>query len=102
MSDHETFCIHDDIFDMIKPTCKDKNIMLKFIPNEPNGNEFLSVATYMCCDKSQKKKRTISKKSTKHNIHRRRHKMSVGYRNKLFDDFILMIVDPSLKLDGKE
>ena len=61
MSDHETFCIHDDIFDIIKPTCKDKNIMLKFIPNEPNGNEFLSVATYMCCDKSQKNKRTISK-----------------------------------------
>ena len=28
--------------------------------------------------------------------------MSVEYRNKLFDDFILMIVDPSLKLDGKE
>ena len=36
--DHEYFCIHDDIFDRIQSTNKDRNIMCKFISNEPNEN----------------------------------------------------------------
>ena len=37
-SDHEYFCIHYDIFDMIQSTHKDRNIMWKFLSNEPNEN----------------------------------------------------------------
>ena len=36
--DHEYFFTHDDIFDRIQSTHQDKNIMLKFISNEPNEN----------------------------------------------------------------
>ena len=31
LSDHEYFCIHDDLFDKIKSTHQDRNIMWKFI-----------------------------------------------------------------------
>ena len=37
-SDHEYFCIHDDIFDIIISTHQDRNITWKFISNEPNEN----------------------------------------------------------------
>ena len=36
--DHEYFCIYDDIFNTIKSTNQDNNIMLKFISNKPNEN----------------------------------------------------------------
>ena len=36
--DHDYFCIHDDIFYRIQSTHQDKNVMLKFISNEPNEN----------------------------------------------------------------
>ena len=35
---HEYFCIHDDLFDGIQWTYQDRNIMWKFMSNEPNGN----------------------------------------------------------------
>ena len=68
LSDHETFCIHDDILDRIKSTHQDKNITWKFISNEQNENEFMNEATEICNDKIQKKRNTIIKKSPKHNI----------------------------------
>ena len=68
LSDHEKFGIHDDLFDIIKLTHQDKNIMWKFISNEPNENESLSEATEICDTKTKKKKRTISKKSPKYAI----------------------------------
>ena len=39
LSDHEYFCIHDDIFYIIKSTHPDKNISLKVISNEPPKND---------------------------------------------------------------
>ena len=35
-SDHEYFCIHDDLFDRIQSTSQDRNIMWEFISNKPN------------------------------------------------------------------
>ena len=35
-SDHEYFCIHDDLFDIVQSTHQNKNIMWKLISNEPN------------------------------------------------------------------
>ena len=32
-SDHEYFCINDDLFDIIQSTHQDRNIMWKFISN---------------------------------------------------------------------
>ena len=37
--DREYFFIHDDLFGRVQSTNQDKNIMLKFISNEPNENE---------------------------------------------------------------
>ena len=37
-SDHEYFCIYDDLFDRTQSTHQDINIMWKFISNEPNEN----------------------------------------------------------------
>ena len=37
-SDHETFCIHYDLFDRIQSTHQNKYFMWKFISNEPNEN----------------------------------------------------------------
>ena len=36
LSDHEYFCIHDDLFDRIQSTNQDRNIMWKFISYEKN------------------------------------------------------------------
>ena len=54
MSDHEYFCIHDDLFDIIKLNHQDRNIMWKFISNEPNENESQSEATEIHDDNTQK------------------------------------------------
>ena len=35
-SDREYFCVHDDLFDRIQSTHQDRNILWKFISNEPN------------------------------------------------------------------
>ena len=37
-SDQEYFWIHDDIFDRMQLTHQDRNILRKFISNEPNEN----------------------------------------------------------------
>ena len=39
LSDHEYFFIHDDIFDRIQSTHQDRNILWRFIYNEPNEDE---------------------------------------------------------------
>ena len=44
----------------------------------------------------------MNKKSPKHTLQRKRQKISVDYRNKSFDDFRLMIVDPTPELDSEE
>ena len=38
--DHNYFCIHDGVFDINQSNHQDKNIILKFISNEPNKNEY--------------------------------------------------------------
>ena len=38
LSHYEYFCIHDDIFDIIQSTRQHRNILWKFISNEPNEN----------------------------------------------------------------
>ena len=99
---HDYFCIHYDIFDIIQSTLQDNNIMLNFISNEPNENEYQCEVIAICDENIKKKKRNISKKSTKHTIQRKRHHSSVGHRNKSFDDFRIIIVDPTQELDSEE
>ena len=45
LCDHEYFYIHYDLFDRVQPTHQDRNIMWRFISNEPNENEYYSEAT---------------------------------------------------------
>ena len=101
MSDHEYFFIHDDLFDRIQSTRPARNIVWKAISNEPNENESQSQATDIQDDKIQNNKRSITKKSTKHTLQRKRQK-TVDYKDKSFDDFRLIIVDPPPKLDSEE
>ena len=56
--------------------------MWKFISNETNENESHSEAIEIHNDKIQNKKRSITKKPTKHNIHRKRqNKLTIGENN---------------------
>ena len=57
--DHKYFFIRDDIFDRIQSTHQYNNIMLKFIFNEPNENEYQCEVTEICDDKIHNNKRTI-------------------------------------------
>ena len=100
-SDHEYFCIHDDLFDRIQSTHQDQKHLWKFLFNERNEDEYQSEATETHNDKIQNNKRTANKYSTKHTIQRKRQK-AVDYRNNSFDDFRLVIVDPHPKLDSDE
>ena len=93
LSDCEYFCIHDVIFDRIQSTRQDRNILWRFISNEPNEYESHSEATEIHNERIQNKKRTANKYSTKHTLHRNRQKI-VEYRNNSIDDFRLIIVDP--------
>ena len=99
---HEYFCIHDDLFYRIKSNRQDKNIMMKFIPNELNKNESQCEATDICDDNIQNMNSTINKKSTKHTLHIKRQKISADYKNKSSDEFRSMIVDPTPELDSEE
>ena len=101
MSDHQYFCIHDDLFDRIQSTHQDRNILWRFILNEPNEDEYNSEATEIHNDNIQNKKRTDNKYSTKHTLHRRRQK-KVDYRKNSFDAFRVIIVDPPPKLNSDE
>ena len=97
---HEYFCIHGDVFDIIKSTHEDRNIMWKFISYEPNEIESRIEATDIHDNNIQNKKRSITKKSTNHTLQKKRQKI-VDYRDKSFDDFRLIIVDPPPKLDSE-
>ena len=76
--------------------------MLKFISNESNENESQCGTTKICDDNIQNKKRTINKKSTKHTLQRKSQKFSVKYREKSFDEFRIIVVEPTLELDSEE
>ena len=81
LSDDEYFCIHDNIFDRIQSTLQYRNIMWKFISNEPNENESQIEATEIQDDKIQNKRMSIAKKSTKNTLHRK-SQIIVYYRDK--------------------
>ena len=71
-SDHEYFCIHDDLFDRIKSTHQDQIVLWKFSYNERTDDESQSEAIETHNDKIQNKKRRANKYSTKHTLQRKR------------------------------
>ena len=71
MSDHDYFCIHDDLFDRIKLIHQDLKQFWRFSFNELNEDESQIEATETHNDKIQNKKRTANKNSTKHTIQRK-------------------------------
>ena len=60
--------------------------MWRFISNEQNEIKSHSEGTEICDDKIKNKKRSMTKKSTKHTLQRNRHKITDDYMEKLFDD----------------
>ena len=75
LSDHEYFCIHDDLFDRIKSTDQDQNFLWKFSYNEIiTEDESRSEAIETHNEKIQNKKRRATKYSTKHTLQRKRQK----------------------------
>ena len=76
--------------------------MWKFVSNEPNENESKSEATEICDDKTQNKKRTITKNHPSIIFREKGRKKKIGYGEKSIDDFRLAIVDPSPKLDSEK
>ena len=82
LSDHEYFCIHDDLFDIIQSTDQEKNISMKIISNKPNENDSQCDATETCDDKIYNKNSTFRKHKPSHTLQRNRHKISVDYRKK--------------------
>ena len=101
LSDHEYFCIHDDLYDIIKSNHQDRNILSGFISNDTNEDESHSEATDIHNDKIQNKKRTANNYSTNNNLQIRRQKI-VDHRKNSIDDFRVMIVDPPSKLNSDE
>ena len=97
LSDHDYFCIHDDMFERIKSTDQDQTFFWKFSYNEITEDESQSEAIGTQNYKIQNKKRSANKYSTKHTLQRKRQKQ-VDYRDNSLDDFSLMIVDPHPKL----
>ena len=81
LSVYEYFFIHDYIFDIIQSTHQDRNILWKFISNDPNEDESQSEATEIHNDKIPNKKRNATKYSAKYTLQRKRQK-TVDYRKK--------------------
>ena len=59
VSDHECYCIHKYVFDIIQSNHQDKNISLKILSNEPNENDSQCNETYICYNKIRKKKQIL-------------------------------------------
>ena len=93
--------MHDDLFDIIQSNHKDRNILWRFISNEPKEDESQSEATEIHNDKIQNKKRSANKYSTNHTIQRKRQKPG-DYKKDSFDDFKVIIVDPPPEWNSDE
>ena len=82
LSDHEYFCINDDLFDRIQSTHQDRNVLWEFISNDLNEDEYQSEATEIHDDKIQNKKRTATKYSTKNTLQIKRQKyLTIGRKH---------------------
>ena len=68
LSNHEYFCKHDDLFDIIKSTHKYQIFLWKFSYNEITEDESQSEAIETHNDNLQNKKKRATKSSTKHNL----------------------------------
>ena len=82
MYDNNYFCINEDIFDRIKSTHQEKNVLLKIISIEPNGKDSQYDAAYICVDNIFKKKRNFANNTHCHNILIKGQKNYVDYVNK--------------------
>ena len=99
LSDHEYFCIHDDIFNRIQSTHQDRIFLWEFyIMNQMKMNLRVNQQRHTM-KISKNKRRTANKYSTKHNLQRKRQK-PVDYRKNSFDDFRVLIVDPTPKFNS--
>ena len=82
LSDHDYFCIHGDLFDIILSIHQDRNILWRFISNQLNENKSQIESIEIHDDRIQKKKRSTTKYSTKHTLQKKRQKkLTIGRKH---------------------
>ena len=97
-TDHEYFCIHEDLFHRILATELDSDITLNLIHREtslPSINVKRSSQRSDKCSMSEMV-------TPRHQIQRKRRKKMNDYSQKSIDDFELVLVTPSPKVTDQE
>ena len=97
-TDHEYFCIHDNLFDRILETDQDSDITLNVIHKETSLSS-INVKR----SNSRSEKYSMSEMVTpRHQLQRKRRKKIHDYSQKSINDFELVLVKPSPKLTDQE
>ena len=97
-TDHEYFCIHEDLIDIILATEQDSDISLNLIHRETS---LLSINVKISSQKSEKG--NMSEMVTpRHQIQRKRRKKTNDYSQKSIDHFELVLVTPFPKRTDQE
>ena len=97
-TDHEYFCIHDDLFDRILDTDRNSDIILKVVHKEPS----FSSINDNSIDSISKMRSRSEMVPPCHQLHRKQKEKVDDYYQKLFGNFNLIIVNLSPKLAEQE
>ena len=97
-TDHEYFCIHEDLFGRILATEQDYDITLNLIYRETS-----LTSINVKISNSRSEKNSMSEMVTpRHHIQRKRRTKMNDYSQKSIDDFKLVLVTPSPKVTNQE
>ena len=97
-TDHDYFCIHEDLFDIILATDQDSDISLNLIHRETS---LPSINVKISSQRSEKSSLTEIV-TPRHHIQRKRRKKMHDYSQKSIDDFELVLVTPFPKVTDQE
>ena len=97
-TDHEYFCIHDDLFNRILETYQNSDIILKVIHKDPSFSSINENST----DSRSNMRSRLEMVSPRHYLQRKRQKKVHDYSQKSMDNFRLSIVNTSPKLTDQE
>ena len=97
-TDHEYFCIHDDLFDRILETEQYSGITLNVIHREAS----LSSINFKRSNQRSEKYSMSETVTPRHQLQRKRRKKMNDYSQKSINDFELVLVTPSPKLNDQE
>ena len=98
LTDHEYFCIHEDLFDRILATDQDSDISLNLIHRETS----LPLINFKSSGQKSERGNMSEKVIPRHQIQRKRRKKMHDYSQKSIDDFELVLVTPFPKVTDQE